>query len=120
VLTTPKHQVISSLDYSYPLNSFRSLAFHIDNNFSSQRQFSAADADFYFNYPNRDSAHHYTNLRMSWHDREKHWQIALWGENIFNNTYSSHVIPVSAVALGTPYVRPDKPSLWGVEIIVNF
>lgn len=57
---------------------------------------------------------------MSWRDRTKHWQFAVWGENIFDNTYSSHVIPVSAVALGTPYVRPDKPALWGVEIIVDF
>ena len=38
----------------------------------------------------------------------------------FNNKYTLQVIPVSAVAFGTPYVRPDKPALWGVEIIVDF
>ena len=119
-LTSPKHHAVISLDYQFSLQNFGSLAFHIDHNLTSKRQYTQADADYYFNYQNRDSAHHYTNLKMSWHDRTKQWQIAVWGENVFDNTYSSHVIPVSAVALGTPYVRPDKPALWGVEIIVEF
>jgi len=119
-LTTPKHHASATLDYQLGLKEYGSLAFHINHSYTSKRQFTQADADYYFNYQNRDSAHHYTNLRMSWHDRSKQWQIAVWGENVFDNTYSSHVIPVSAVALGTPYVRPDKPALWGVEMIVNF
>jgi len=119
-LTTPRHHASVTLDYELALQQFSSLAFHIDHSYTSKRQFTPADADYYFNYKNRDAAHHYTNLRMSWHDRKKHWQVAVWGENVFDNTYSSHVIPVSALALGTPYVRPDKPALWGIELIVDF
>ncbi len=119
-LVTPQHHGFAAFDYSYPIQKYGKLSFHLDHSYSSKRQYNQADADYYFNYPNRDASRHYTNLRLSWQDNSQKWQFAIWGENIFNNSYTSPVIPVTAIAMGTPYVRPDKPSLWGVEIIVNF
>ncbi|NOR71966.1 MAG: TonB-dependent receptor plug domain-containing protein [Methylomarinum sp.] len=76
-LMTPKHHALATLDYNYSLKDYGSLAFHLDHSLTSKRQFTPADADYYFNYHNRDSAHHYTNQRLSWSDREKHYQVAV-------------------------------------------
>ena len=119
-LTTPKHHASASLDYDFSLQDYGKLTFHIDHSFTSKRQFTRADADYFFNYHNRDTARHYTNMRMAWRDKTQHFTLAVWAENIFDNTYTSQLIPVSTVALGTPYVRPDKPRLWGIEVILDF
>lgn len=119
-LSTPRHHAVVSLDYDLSLQRYGNLYFHFDHNYTSRRQFNRADADYYFDYPTRDDSRHFSNARLSWRDTGKQWEIALWGENIFNNHYATTVVPFSAIALGTPYVRREKPRLWGIELVVRF
>jgi len=119
-LLSPKHHLIATLDYHYGMNAYGDLAFHADHSFASKRQFNRADADYYYDYHNRDSAQHFTNLRLSWQHSNKQLQLALWVENIADNHYSEVVVPVTASTLGTAYVDVYKPRLWGMEMILNF
>jgi iron complex outermembrane receptor protein len=119
-LAALNHQLAATLDFEQPLVEYGSLLLHLDHRYASPQHFNAADAESYFDYDGRDADYNLTNARLSWRDPSKHWEIALWAENLFDYDYATRINPITALALGTPYVRREKPRFWGVEFIVTF
>ncbi|PCJ30264.1 MAG: hypothetical protein COA90_09860 [Gammaproteobacteria bacterium] len=119
-LLTPKHHAVVNLDYDYSLQSLGNLLIHLDHTYNSRQQFNQTYADYYFDYEHRDSAYHYTNMKVTWQPRGEAWQLALWAENMFDNRYAYSITPMTASILGTPYINSRKPRLFGVEMKVDF
>ena len=60
------------------------------------------------------------NMRISWKNRKKTWEIGAWGKNLLDERYVESVGGRTASILGTPFGRINRGRELGVDLKYNF
>ncbi|PHZ86567.1 TonB-dependent receptor [Paremcibacter congregatus] len=95
----PSHKFSINLDYSHPAPWGGELAYHIDYRYTGdQRGDVVSDATL-------QPAFGLSDASVSWTSPESQWEFSLWGKNIFDEKYVSHIYivgPGDIAAFGDP------------------
>jgi iron complex outermembrane receptor protein len=106
----PKHKFSINLDYSHdgPLNG--EIAYHIDWRYTSdQRGDVVSKATI-------QPAFDLSDANISWTSEDEKWAVSVWGKNIFDKKYISHIYIIGP---GNVAVFGD-PAMYGVSVTMKF
>ena len=118
---SPEYKVAALLDYYQELSS---LPFDLFANVSYTWQ-----DDIIFNinqHPDlTQDAYGITNLRLGVSDKSGRYEVSLFGNNVFDESYVSDMLDASVISLGTgqylAHVLPrNSQRYWGVKAKFNF
>jgi iron complex outermembrane receptor protein len=65
------------------------------------------------------TAKHRTDLRIGYESANRHWGVALYANNLFDNRYVTGIGNTSASTIGTPYASVNAPRKAGIEFRVS-
>jgi iron complex outermembrane receptor protein len=133
----PSLRTVFTAEYLYDLSRFGNIRLHADESITSAErknsgstntedalQYVAAQEGnppyIFAKLPGYFKSRELTDARVTWSDITGHYQVALWGTNLFNHRYVTDINTITASTLGTPYVRPQAPRFYGAELTYKF
>lgn len=117
--TAPRQLAAFLFDYNLGIGNAGALLFHFDYSYTSAKPINPASANYLVDYETKDDAFQLANARIAWQSPGSAWQLALWGENIFD---TEQVVAYNGIAadLDSPYVRRNTPRFFGAEVIYTW
>ena len=134
----PFVRVVAAMDYELPMGATTgTLRLHADHSVTGARRLNAADraGDAALVDPFTGAAladlgrlrrlgyrgeRNLTNARLTWLSPGERFEVAGFVENLFDNRYVTSLNDITAATLQTPYVRVNRPRLYGIELAARF
>ena len=110
----PKWKLSAGLQYAINLGTWGSLTPRLDSSYQDTL-FTASQNSVY----NRIPAYTLVNARLTWADRDDHWQIALSATNLTNKLYYTGIFD-NRGSSQTVQGDPGAPAEWAVTIKRTF
>ena len=111
-----------TLDWT-PVIPFGEMLFHVDYVFQEQGlEENPNHQDIYNGIENYNQDLKFLNARVAWYSDDGHYEMAVWGQNLLDNQYTSVPggLAASPDTLGAAYVTINPPLTYGVDLKYMF
>jgi len=126
----PALRTVLTVDYRHGLGDYGQTRFHLDHSYTSaERQNDATrfeDGQMsqlvdLSTVPGYHQSHNLTNARLTWVDPRDTWEVALYGQNLFDHRYVTDPGGLAVFLLQSPVARPQEPPrFFGGEVTMRF
>tara|TARA_R110002073_G_scaffold144889_10_gene297010 strand:- start:1427 stop:3883 length:2457 start_codon:yes stop_codon:yes gene_type:complete len=125
----PTTDLIVGFDYDHSLGNSGSLQFHLDHSYTSAPRDNDLTGENLMpllgyvdltKFTGYRTAQHRTNARISWTDGSEHWQMSVFGRNIFDNQYVGSPGGYVAVEFQSPVIKPTRGRFIGIDASYSF